>query len=70
MKLTKKTPLPHRTKLQPGIYLREKNLPHILIEKNLQIDKQNVFTMQEKTREGKKSGPDEKPSPSFPLKVK
>ena len=45
MKLTKKTPLPHRTKLQPGIYLREKNLPHKLIEKNLQIDKQNVFTV-------------------------
>ena len=53
MKLTKKTPLPHRTKLQLGIYLREKNLPHKLIEKNLLIDKQNVFTMQGKTREGK-----------------
>ena len=53
MKLTKKTPLPHRAKLQPGIYLREKNLPHKLIEKNLQIDKQNVFTMQEKNPEGK-----------------
>ena len=45
MKLTKKIPLPHRTKLQPEIYLREKNLPHKLIEKNLQIDKQNVFTV-------------------------
>ena len=43
MKLTKKTQLPHRTKLQPGIYLRDRNLPHKLIEKNLQIDKQNVF---------------------------
>ena len=66
MKLTNKTPLPHRTKLQPGIYLRETKFPHKLIEKNLQIDKQNVFTMQEKIHEGKKNlTPMRSPAPPF-----
>ena len=58
MKLTKKNTTTTQNKtLAWDIFEREKNLPHKLIEKNLQIDKQNVFTMQEKTRKGKKIWP-------------